>query len=129
MWCPRCRFVYKTFSKGRWVGRALSEVFATEFASETPEYYAGAIADGRITVNGRAVGGEYAVRHNDQIAHEIHRHEPPVVASPIAVIFEDDDYLVVNKPSSIPVHPTGRYRSVLASVYVVYGVPCRGALP
>jgi 23S rRNA-/tRNA-specific pseudouridylate synthase len=40
----------------------------------------------------------------------VHRHEPPVTGQPIDIVYQDDGLLVVNKPGSIPVHPSGRYR-------------------
>ena len=51
------------------------------------------------------------------MTHTIHRHEPPVLAltAPLIVplaqssIQDMSDVLAINKPSSIPVHPTGRY--------------------
>ncbi|KAI9920694.1 hypothetical protein PsorP6_002582 [Peronosclerospora sorghi] len=39
-----------------------------------------------------------------------HRHEPPVSADEISVVYEDDDLLAVTKPPSIPTHPCGAYR-------------------
>lgn len=50
------------------------------------------------------------VCNGDKISHTLHRHEPPVTASPIGVVHEDDDMVVINKPGGVPVHPTGRYR-------------------
>lgn len=50
------------------------------------------------------------VRNGDRISHTLHRHEPPVTASPIEIVHEDNDMIVINKPAGIPVHPTGRYR-------------------
>lgn len=38
------------------------------------------------------------------------RHELPVTGEKINIIADTDDYVVINKPSSIPVHPCGRYR-------------------
>ena len=38
------------------------------------------------------------------------RHERPVTADPIEIIEDSEEMLVVNKPSSIPVHPCGKYR-------------------
>lgn len=38
------------------------------------------------------------------------RHEMPVAAWPIEILANTDDFLVINKPSSIPIHPCGRYR-------------------
>lgn len=39
----------------------------------------------------------------------MHRHEPPVTATPIGVVHEDNDIIVINKPAGVPVHPAGRY--------------------
>lgn len=43
------------------------------------------------------------------ISHTLHRHEPPVTSLPIAIIHEDDDIIVIDKPAGVPVHPAGRY--------------------
>lgn len=47
---------------------------------------------------------------NDFLKNTVHRHEPPVTAEPIRLLAEDEDMVVVDKPSSIPVHPCGRFR-------------------
>eukprot|EP00005_Dracoamoeba_jomungandri_P011707 CAMPEP_0174266968 /NCGR_PEP_ID=MMETSP0439-20130205/32007_1 /TAXON_ID=0 /ORGANISM="Stereomyxa ramosa, Strain Chinc5" /LENGTH=317 /DNA_ID=CAMNT_0015354241 /DNA_START=429 /DNA_END=1379 /DNA_ORIENTATION=- len=47
---------------------------------------------------------------HDLITHQIHRHEPPVSDTPLQIIDETEHYLIVNKPPTIPVHPSGRYR-------------------
>ena len=69
---------YRTIAKGRWLGRSLLEVHTSEFCAHPPAYYAAAIAQGIITVNGNLVGAHYAVRNGDVIEHFQHRHEPPV---------------------------------------------------
>lgn len=40
----------------------------------------------------------------------VHRHEPPVVGTPLEILVDDGEVLVVDKPASIPVHPCGRFR-------------------
>lgn len=50
------------------------------------------------------------IRHNDLITHTVHRHEPPVTDKPIEIVHEDKNLFVINKPASIQVHPSGRYR-------------------
>lgn len=47
---------------------------------------------------------------SDLISHRLHRHEPPISSTPIEILFNDGKLLVVNKPASMPVHPSGRYR-------------------
>lgn len=34
-------FTFKTWVKGRWVGKTLVEIFTTEFRDRDPEYYVG----------------------------------------------------------------------------------------
>jgi tRNA pseudouridine synthase 9 len=51
----------------------------------------------------------HIVKNGDVISHTLHRHEPPVTALPINVLHEDNDMIVINKPSGVPVHPAGRY--------------------
>ena len=66
--------------------------------------------DGGITVNYKKISPDYIVNNNEIIAHVTHRHEVPVTAAPIKIVHSDDDLLVIDKPASIPVHPSGRYR-------------------
>ncbi|PNI94344.1 RPUSD2 isoform 2 [Pan troglodytes] len=49
-------------------------------------------------------------KDNDFLRNTVHRHEPPVTAEPIRLLAENEDVVVVDKPSSIPVHPCGRFR-------------------
>lgn len=44
------------------------------------------------------------------ISHTVHRHEPPVTDKAIEIIEETKDLYVIDKPGSIQVHPSGRYR-------------------
>ncbi len=103
-------YTFSTFAKGRWVGSALVEVFQREFIAFSKVYYEKAILEGRITVNGNKVPVEYIIRNNDAITHRTICTENPVSAVPIEIIHESKELLVVNKPSSIPVHACGGYR-------------------
>jgi 23S rRNA-/tRNA-specific pseudouridylate synthase len=53
---------------------------------------------------------DYIVQNSDIVAHDIHRHEPPVAHLPVKVVRQDNGVIIVDKPSSVPVHPSGRYR-------------------
>ena len=103
-------FTFTTHCKGRWMGRTILDVFKTEFRMESAEYYEAAIRAGKITVNDEIVGPDKILKSNESIKTRIHRHEPPVVDSPIEFVENNDEIVVINKPSSIPVHPCGRYR-------------------
>ncbi|XP_046802033.1 RNA pseudouridylate synthase domain-containing protein 2-like isoform X3 [Lucilia cuprina] len=103
-------FTFTTFTKGRWVGEKILDVFAREFRAHPAEEYERCIKSGTLTVNYEKVPVDYRLKHNDLLANIVHRHEVPVTSQPITIVHMDDDIVVVNKPASIPVHPCGRYR-------------------
>lgn len=103
-------FTFTTHAKGRWVGDKLSDVFAREFRAMEPKDYLRCIEEGLIKVNDKKSSIDYQIENNDFISHTVHRHELPVTDQKIKIIKEDEDWLVVDKPASIPVHPCGRYR-------------------
>ncbi|KAI1802155.1 pseudouridine synthase [Daldinia bambusicola] len=102
-------FTYKTWCKERWRGRKLIDIFESEFRDRPLEYYRNAMETGQICVDGKKTSPEHILRNGELVSHTIHRHEPPVTADPIEILHEDDDMIVINKPSGIPVHPAGRY--------------------
>lgn len=44
-------FDFKTYCKGRWVGKTLLDVFKSEFRAESLDYYNEAVKEGRIKLN------------------------------------------------------------------------------
>lgn len=103
-------FTFTTFTKGRWVGEKILDVFMREFRAHPLEEYEKAIRTGSLTVNDEKVPKDYKLQHNDFLCNTVHRHEVPVVAQSIQIVHLDEDVCIVNKPASIPVHPCGRYR-------------------
>ncbi|KAL7671109.1 hypothetical protein ACOME3_006018 [Neoechinorhynchus agilis] len=123
------KFTWKTFAKRRWIGRTLIDVYSNEFAylasdDTKTEQVREMIETGKIRVNGQVKSCEYVVHtiepidsyrgqkkmDNDQLTNDDHRHEKPVLDAEITICKENDQYLVICKPSSIPVHPCGNYR-------------------
>ncbi|XP_038142123.1 RNA pseudouridylate synthase domain-containing protein 2 [Cyprinodon tularosa] len=104
-------FDFKTYCKGRWIGKSLLEVFKSEFRAESIEYYERAAKEGRIRLNETPVEDlSVVLRNNDHMRNTVHRHEPPVIGAPLEILVDDGEVLVVDKPASIPVHPCGRFR-------------------
>lgn len=103
-------FTYSTFCKGRWVGKRLVDVFSEEFRAHSREEYEKNIEIGNIKINGKTINSDYVFKENDCVTNKSHRHETPVIGSAIKINHSDDDFVVIEKPPSIPVHPCGRYR-------------------
>ncbi|KAF2104837.1 pseudouridine synthase [Rhizodiscina lignyota] len=103
-------FTYNTYCKQRWRGREILDIFSSEFRDRPLEYYKAAIENGSIVLNGQPIPSPSTIVNNgDVISHTMHRHEPPVTAQPIGIVYEDDGMIVINKPAGVPVHPAGRY--------------------
>lgn len=115
---------FALFVKGRWAGRTLRELFASEFPTLSTAYCARAAQLGLIRVNGVAAELDAVIKGGDFFEHLKHRHEPSVhlpvddatnsstltSLSARWIHLETDELLVVDKPSGIPVHPTGSYQ-------------------
>ncbi|PVH23563.1 hypothetical protein CXQ85_003853 [Candidozyma haemuli] len=103
-------FTYLTYCKQRWRDRKILDVFLDEFREKDGDIYRKAIASGQVTINKKPTTLDSVVKNGDLISHRCHRHEPAVSSRPIKIVFEDDNVIAIDKPSGIPVHPTGRYR-------------------
>lgn len=61
------------------------------------------------------------------------RHELPVTSMSPVILVNDEEFLVVDKPASIPIHPCGRYRHnsllyILAKEHGFRNLRCKYAL-
>lgn len=120
-------YLHQSFAKRRWVGKKLKDVFIQEFREAPEDYIKKRFDSGRILVNGRQVDYEYKLKDNDLICHRNHRHELPVLATPIKIIYQDKHTVVIDKPPSMPIHPCGRYRhntvqQILAKEHKITGI-------
>lgn len=66
-------FTFTTFTKGRWVGEKILDVFAREFRAHPAEEYERCINAGTLTVNYEKVPTDYRLKHNDLLANVVHR--------------------------------------------------------
>jgi len=118
-------YLYQAFAKHRWVGKKLKDVLRTEFRDISDDQLNQRFVNQTILVNGNTVDTEYVLKNNDFISNRNHRHELPVLATPIKILFRDRETVVINKPPSIPIHPCGRYRhnSILQIMRKEYNMP------
>ncbi|BAO39472.1 pseudouridylate synthase 6 [Kluyveromyces marxianus] len=110
-----------SFVKGRWFGKSLTQVFIDEF-SQSQEEAEAKIAEGSIKLlrEGKPLNGNPVIKNKDILVTYQHNHEPPVKywGPPITdekhvvgipVVHQNEELLVINKPSGIPVHPTAYF--------------------
>jgi tRNA pseudouridine synthase 9 len=104
---------FSCHAKRRWIGQKLIKIYSEEFKAFSETYYANSMnheGKGKITVNKEKVDIDYCIKDGDYILHETIREETPVCNDKITIIKETDDYLIVNKPSSMPVHACGNFK-------------------
>lgn len=73
---------FKTFAKGRWLGRDIIEVLTREFGGHPKEYWLNAVEKGHVRINNEIVPFNYKFRNSDVFLHRTHRYA--IVALPIA---------------------------------------------
>ncbi len=77
------------------------------------------ISEGNVLVNGLAIKASYVVRLEDFIEitdASLFDYAIEAVAMDLDIVYEDDDVLVINKPSGMVVHPApGHYKDTLVN--------------
>ena len=102
---------YHVNVKGRWVGSTIDDAFRDAFYPIfDTNWVERDILAGQLTVNGSVPSKDHKLKLTDKILHTVHRHELPVRDTKVDILHCDSHILVVNKPASIPIHPTGRYQ-------------------
>ena len=77
----------------------------------------------RIFVNGQPQHTDYPVKTGDLVTVPLDEPEPeyPAEEGPLAVIYEDDHLLAVDKPAGMLIHPSrSRFDGTLANFVVGY---------
>ena len=99
-------------SQRQWPGVDISvaDFFSTRFPAYTRRYWEILIRNQRISVNTQRVDPEYRLREGDVVSNMMHKHENIVQDLQIQKIFENQDFVVVDKPRSWPVYPIGNYK-------------------
>ena len=105
------------------------DVFVSEACGITRSSAQGLIDSGLVTVCGRTEAKNYRLRENDIV--EVEEEEPKELNAvaediPLDIIYEDEDVIVINKPSGMVVHPApGNESGTLVNALLYH---CKGSL-
>ena len=87
------------------------------------------IDDGKVFVDGKAEDKKYKLKAGQTVSVDIPEPEPLGVEAeniPLDIVYEDEDIIVVNKPSGMVVHPApGLYSGTLVNALLYH---CNGSL-
>ncbi|MDA8165625.1 MAG: RluA family pseudouridine synthase [Desulfobacteraceae bacterium] len=90
-------------------GAPLLELLACRFNYLGREEWRQELAAGRLLVNGSAGQPHDRLVEGDVLVYRPATLDEPPVDWRYAVVYEDEDLLVVDKPAPLPCHPGGRY--------------------
>lgn len=86
----------------------LVDSLCARFTYHTREDWLEKIRSGSVLVNGEPATEELLVFTGDKVLYRIDNYTEPLVPTHFSTIFEDDEFVLVDKPSGVPVHHTGR---------------------
>lgn len=90
-------------------GKILLDWLSRRYTYHNHEKWSQYIQEGRVKINGKVTTINYLLVKGDKVEY----FPEPVIEPPInpnyTVLYEDDDLLVLNKPSDLPCHPGGIY--------------------
>ena len=105
-------------------GQRLDKALAALFPEHSRTVVSSWIDAGRVVVDGRALAGKVKVRGGETVVVDVPPPEPTDLVPedrPLAVLFEDDALLVLDKPSGLTVHPgSGQRDGTLANALVFH---------
>ncbi len=67
------------------------------------------IAAGRLQAHHRPLNADELVHAGQRLVHLVPQTVEPPVSADIRILFEDSALIIVDKPSPLPVHPSGRF--------------------
>lgn len=87
----------------------LLEFLSSRFTYHGRDAWRERIAENRVMVNDQAAGADRVLAAGDTVEFIAQDVPEPPVCFDIAVVYEDYDLMVIDKPANLPCHPAGRY--------------------
>ena len=90
-------------------GQELASYLASRFTYRSCQEWIERITNGEITLNGKIVSPQYRLQLHDQIEYRPADITEPAADLNYSIVYEDENYLVVNKPGNLCMHPAGPF--------------------
>ena len=100
---------YKLSVKLKNEGLTILELYSNSFPKVDKQIWIEKIENGLLTVNGEKCETDLVLKAGWLTENTVHNKTEPNVNNALELIFEDDNIMVINKPSPLPMHPSGRF--------------------
>lgn len=105
-------------------GERIDKFLSDSLPDVSRSYIQKLIKDGQVTVNQKTVKSNYKLNAGDLLSmEEPELQEPDIEAEdiPLDILYEDSDFLIINKPKGMVVHPSaGHYSGTLVNALMHY---------
>ena len=89
------------------VGTRLDKALALGYPQYSRSALEKLVLSGDVTVNGEVVATKYKLKPKDKISVELRLFQRPTPSTQLPIIYEDEDVVVVDKPSGVLTHAKG----------------------
>ncbi|EMY70083.1 RluA family pseudouridine synthase [Leptospira vanthielii] len=105
--------VYKSLIRYPYTGKTVFEFLTTKFPYHDPEEWGFLLNENRVKVQDKVALPDFVLQEGDTLTYEPipGRIEEPEVDTNYTILKETEDFLFVDKPGNLPMHPAGRYRT------------------
>lgn len=108
---------YTLTVKKKYEGLSIIDFYCQTVPRSTKEIWLHKIEKGNLKLNGKTISTSYLVRAGDLTSHVSEPKVEPNVSLELELIYECDDFWVINKPSPLPMHASGRFvRNTLINI-------------
>ncbi|WP_167884357.1 RluA family pseudouridine synthase [Leptospira ilyithenensis] len=104
---------YKSFVPSNFHSYPLIEYLKARFPYHNEEDWISLVENQNVLINGNSSSPDLILKTGDEISYSPKPDSirEPAINRDYHVLAEKENFLVVNKPPNIPVHPAGRYRT------------------
>jgi RluA family pseudouridine synthase len=90
-------------------GARLIDWLSRRFTYLAADAWLGMLSEGRVTVSGLPASADALLAAGDMVAFDPPSLPEPEIDPYYALVFEDEDFLIIDKSGNLPCHPGGRY--------------------
>ncbi|MCW7489711.1 RluA family pseudouridine synthase [Leptospira meyeri] len=104
---------YQSLIRYPFTGNTILVFLTTKFPYHSKDEWQYLLDMGRIHVQGKVASAELVLQEGDSVVYEPipGRIQEPEVDTDYAVLKETEEFLFIDKPGNLPMHPAGRYRT------------------
>jgi len=109
--------IYQLSVKLKFDGYTLLNMYAELFPHQSKDKWEQKIIEGSLTVNDEKVLPSKILQAGWITQNKVINKIEPNINSNIKLIFENNDFIVIDKPAPLPIHPAGRfYKNTLTEI-------------